>query len=281
IDLDVGWHGSYQGEAYARAFLDYLIDKDKLSLERHLDNHYIANHQGEKCLQYQPGKFTRLPNRYYTFRYGGIDFFALDSNTFNEPGSIPDTPEGANTRATLLARQSELTKQEQKIQAEMDKLNRFDSEDAELLDDYYAKLEQIEETQRDIAKQLNNHEQATDWEQLDWLKASLVTSWQDESVRGRIIFLHHPPYVTEATKWNQGQTLAIRDRLRQVFEDAVKEIGTLPPGQSIVDIVISGHAHCMEHLSTKDTGYADSNINWLVCGGSGPSLRRQRQEGTM
>lgn len=281
IDFDVGWHGSYQGEAYARAFLDFLLDKDKNSLERHLDNHYTANHRGERCLKYQPGKFTRLPNRYYTFRYGGIDFFALDSNTFNEPGSIPDTPEGANTRATLLARQSELTKQEQKIQAEMDKLNRFDPEDEELLDDYYAKLEQIEETQRDIAKQLNNHEQATDWEQLDWLKASLVTSWQDESVRGRIIFLHHPPYVTEATKWDQGQTLAIRDRLRQVFEDAVKEIGTLPPGQSIVDIVISGHAHCMEHLSTKDTGYADSNINWLVCGGSGHSLRRQRQEGTM
>jgi hypothetical protein len=28
-----------------------------------------------------------------------------------------------------------------------------------------------------------------------------------------------------------------------------------------------------------DTGHADSNINWIVCGGSGYSLRRQRTEG--
>jgi hypothetical protein len=29
-----------------------------------------------------------------------------------------------------------------------------------------------------------------------------------------------------------------------------------------------------------DTGYADAHTNWIVCGGSGYSLRRQRQEGT-
>ena len=148
------------------------------------------------------------------------------------------------------------------------------------MDDYYAKLEHISETQRDIEKQLSQQqEQTTDWEQLEWLKDSLIASWQDESVRGRIIFLHHPPYVTETTKWDQGQTLAIRNRLRQVFDDAVKNIGTLPEGRSLVDIVISGHAHCLEHFYTKDTGYADSHTNWIVCGGSGHSLRRQRREG--
>ena len=46
-------------------------------------------------------------------------------------------------------------------------------------------------------------------------------------------------------------------------------------------MVISGHAHCMEHLYTKNTGYADSHINWIVCGGSGHSLRRQRKEGAV
>ncbi len=35
----------------------------------------------------------------------------------------------------------------------------------------------------------------------------------------------------------------------------------------------------MEHIETLDTGNADSNINWIVCGGSGHSLRRQRPEG--
>ena len=282
IDLDVGWHGSDCGNVYAKAFLDYLADiNDNVSLRKHLDEHYTANHAGDTCLNYQPGKFTRLPNRYYTFRYGGIDFYALDSNTFNQPLAIPDTEEGANKRAKLLSRQSELEDREQKIQAKLDQLDRDNPEDTEEIDDYYAKLEHIAESQRDIEKQLNRQQQATDWEQLEWLKDSLIASWQDESTRGRIIFLHHPPYVTETTKWNQGQTLAIRDRLRQVFDDAAQEIGALPEGRSVVDLVLSGHAHCLEHLYTKDTGYADSHTNWIVCGGSGHSLRRQRREGTV
>ena len=283
IDLDVGWHGSNEGDAYARAFLDYLAEiKDRSNLKQHLKRNYTGNHAfGDRCLNYQPGIFTRLPNRYYTFRYGGIDFFALDSNTFNQPLVIPDTAEGASKRERLLDRQSELEDREQEIQTAIDKLDRHNPEDAEEIDDYYAKLEHIAESQRDIEKQLNKENQATDWEQLEWLKDSLIASWQDPAARGRIIFLHHPPYVTETTKWNQGQTLAVRDRLRQVFDDVVKETDPLPEGQSVVDIVLSGHAHCLEHLHTKDTGYADSHIDWIVCGGSGHSLRRQRREGTV
>lgn len=34
-------------------------------------------------------------------------------------------------------------------------------------------------------------------------------------------------------------------------------------------------------FTLKDTGYADSYTNWIVCGGSGHSLRRQRHEGTV
>ena len=282
IDLDVGWHGSGQGNAYAKAFLDYLEDiEGSVNLKRHLNNYYTARHQGDRCLRYRTGEFTRLPNRYYTFRYGGIDFFALDSNTFNQPLVIPDTAEGDSKRKELLKRQNELEDREQKIQAEIDRLDPQDSEEAEQIDDYYAKLEHIAESQRDIEKQLNQEQEMTDWEQLEWFKDRLVASWQDESVRGRVVFFHHPPYVTEKTKWNQGQTLAIRDRLRQVFNDAAQEIGILPEGRSIVDLVLSGHAHCLEHLHTKDTGHADSDVDWIVCGGSGHSLRRQREEGTV
>lgn len=282
IDLDVGWYGSDCGDAYARAFLDYLAElKDQASLRRHLDTYYTAEQTGDLCLHYQPGEFTSLPNRYYTFRYGGIDFFALDSNTFNQPLSIPDTKAGETKREKLLQRRGELEERESKIQNTIDNLDPNNPEDAEQIDDYYAKLEHIEESQRDIDKQLNQTNQMTDWSQLAWLKNNLVASWQDDTVRGRIIFLHHPCYVTEKTKWNQGQTLAIRDRLRHVFDDAVEEIGTLPEGRSLVDLVISGHAHCMEHLYTKDTGYADSYTNWIICGGSGHSLRRQRQQGTV
>jgi hypothetical protein len=39
----------------------------------------------EGPLEYQPGSYTRLPNRYYHFRYGRAEFFALDSNTLLEP----------------------------------------------------------------------------------------------------------------------------------------------------------------------------------------------------
>ncbi|MEL6927474.1 MAG: metallophosphoesterase [Cyanobacteria bacterium J06600_6] len=282
IDIDVGWHGSDCGDAYARAFLDYLLEKKGTErLKKHLELHYTAEHSGDRCLNYQPGKFTRLPNRYYTFRYGGVDFFALDSNTFNQPEVIPNTEEGETTRAKLLQRQRQLIQREQSIQAALELLDGENPEEAELIDDYYAKLEHIAESQRDIEKQLNQEVQAIDWEQLAWFKNSLVSSWQDENVRGRVVFFHHPPYVTEKTKWFQGQTLAVRDRLRQVFDDVVQELGSLPRDRSVVDLVLSGHAHCFEHLQTKDTGFADSYINWIVCGGSGHSLRRQRREGTV
>mgnify|MGYP001795891466 FL=1 len=132
----------------------------------------------------------------------------------------------------------------------------------------------------DIDKQLHTPRiTVTDTEQLEWLKQRLIQSWNTSEVRGRILYFHHPPYVTEATKWEQAQTLAIRSRIRNVLEAVAQEVKSLTQGRPIVDLVFNGHAHCMEHIETLDTGSADSNINWIVCGGSGHSLRRQRPEG--
>jgi hypothetical protein len=64
IDFDVGRHGSRVGEAYARAFLDGLAALPEERLGEHLDRHYTATHDGHRCLDYIPGQFTRLPNRY-------------------------------------------------------------------------------------------------------------------------------------------------------------------------------------------------------------------------
>ena len=115
LDLDIGWHGSRQGRAYARAFLDYLKEiNTQGQLEHHLDSHYTAQTDTGRCLRYQPGRFTRLPNRYYTFRSGGIDFFALDSNTFNAPLPLPATREGEAYRRLLENRRDEL--EQQKLQ---------------------------------------------------------------------------------------------------------------------------------------------------------------------
>jgi 3',5'-cyclic AMP phosphodiesterase CpdA len=283
LDLDVGWHGSDRGNAYAKAFLDYLQARNLPGeLDRHLDTHYTAHSSTGRCIRYQPGRFTRLPNRYYSFRSGGIDFFALDSNTFNEPLPLPNTQEGDIHRRNLELERQKLEQEKVEMLEMSDRLNPEIPSEAEQLDDLTAKLAQVDEMLMDIDKQLSpDKTAATDFEQLEWLKLGLIASWADSQVRGRVIYLHHPPYVTEATKWNQAQTLAVRWRLREVFDGAAREIGDRLRGRAIVDLVLTGHAHCLEYLRTGDTGHADSHINWIVCGGSGHSLRRQRVEGPM
>ncbi|PZO19270.1 MAG: metallophosphoesterase [Leptolyngbya foveolarum] len=220
--IDWGHYGGQGGEAYGQLFLDDLSKFSAEQLKHHLINHYNAplleqNEGAAKLtygLDYAPGRFTRLPNRYYRFHYGGVDFFALDSNTWKS------SPEAAG----------------------------FDQA------------------------------------QLDWLEQGLVDSWRSPNSVGRIVYLHHSPYTTESSRWQQPETLWVRRHLRRVL-DNVKT--TLAPdmgeyfsdSSSLVDLVISGHAHCLEHIKTGPTGQGDANLNWLVCGGSGVSLRRQRQTG--
>ncbi len=296
IDLDVGWHGSDCGDAYARAFLDYLQDVPESALQQHLERHYTAQTATGRGLCYHPGKFTRLPNRYYRFRYGGIDFFALDSNTFNVPLPIPlhghcvnePNQKGAAHRQRLLADLDRLQVERDKhltaiVNLDPDRANQQPPDPRELLDDLLGKVEQIEESIRDLEKQLdpNTASQKIDIEQLEWLEQGLVRSWQDPTVRGRMIYFHHPPYVTETTKWNQGQTLAVRHYLRTVFDRVELQVKQLIERRPLVDLVLCGHAHCFEHLETLETGHADRQIQWVICGGSGFSLRRQRPEGTI
>jgi Calcineurin-like phosphoesterase len=280
-DIEIGWHGSDQGDAYARAFLDYLKATSGQQLERHLDRHYTAKTDTGRCLRYEPGIFTRLPNRYYTFRYGGIDFFALDSNTFNEPSPLPATKEGEISRRELQKRRHEIEQEELQILELSDRLNPEIPEQAEKLDELKAKLYQIDEVKIDIEKQLASHEPSEiDFEQLDWLRSRLIESWNSQDVRGRIVYFHHPPYVTEASKWHQAQTIAVRHRLRWVFDAVAQTLGSQTQGRPIIDLILNGHAHCLEHLRTTDTGHGDSHINCIVSGGSGRRPRRQREEGT-
>ncbi len=281
LQLDVGLHGSRVGDAYSRAFLDYL-QAIPLSAEliEHLDKYYTAKHQTERCLFYQPGSFTRLPNRYYTFNYRGIDFFALDSNTFNNPQPLAKTPEGAKKRETLAKSREDLENQKMQILEAATQLNPDHPVEADQLDDLHNNLSQMEEIILDIDKQLDSDQSSlTDIAQLEWLKEKLIKSWHNPLVRGRVIYFHHPPYVTEITKWQQGQTLVIRKRIRDVLDAVVENLGSLTGGRPLVDLVLNGHAHCLEHLETGETGHGDAHIQWLICGGSGFSLRRQRPEG--
>ena len=82
--LSVG--GSDQG----RAYMDSFIAPDGASLA--------------EPLRYRPGQLTRLPNRYYRFQYGSVDFFALDSNTLEAPppSETPRAREEATKYVRLL-----------------------------------------------------------------------------------------------------------------------------------------------------------------------------------
>lgn len=278
LDIDIGWHGSHQGKAYAQAFMDYLKDfEDDKELIRHLDRHYTAKTDSGRCLYYEPGNFTRLPNRYYSFRSGGVDFFALDSNTFNSPVPLSKDRAGQEQRRELEQRRDRLEKEKLSYIEESTKLS---GDSSDQLDDLRTKIEQLDELRNDIDKQLAADETTVvDTEQLDWLANNLVESWHNPEVRGRVVYFHHPPYVTEATKWHQAQTLAIRYRFREVLNQVASKLGERNGDRPLVDLVLNGHAHCLEYLRTGDTGHADSHINWIVCGGSGFSLRRQRTEG--
>ncbi len=290
INLDVGWHGSYQGEAFAKAFLDYTLPLGRPQLTTHLKERYTAKLKvqtaeqsgtEQQCLRYVPGEFTRLPNRYYTFRRQGVDFFALDSNTFNSPQPLPRDEAGRALRVRLEVERDRLEEEMRSLTAETLTLSMDVPKEASRANSIYGKIEQVEEQLQDIDKRLNiSAEDATvDIEQLEWLRDRLIASWKDPDAKGRVLFFHHPPYVSESTKWDQGQTLAVRARIREVLDQVQREVGDY--ARPLVDLVLCGHAHCFEFLRTLETGHGDRIIPWVVCGGSGFSLRRQREEGPL
>lgn len=91
--------GSDMGAAYMNAFVQSTPKREP-----------------EKPVAYLPGKQTRLPNRYYTFTVGNVDFFALDSNTLDAPS--PGT--GIQTEAvreSARARVAELERRAEEIDA--------------------------------------------------------------------------------------------------------------------------------------------------------------------
>lgn len=276
--LNLGFHGSNIGNTYAKAFLDYNAELTPEELVQHLDSHYSAKFQGRRCLNYQPHRFTRLPNRYYSFRYGDIDFIALDSNTFNAPAPIADTLEGKKMREQLTAQYEILDLEYNRLKLNSQRLDLGNPLHQDLMNDYQVKIHQIQKQQQEIRKKLEPKEVGIDYEQLNWFKNKLISSWSDSTVRGRIVYLHHSAYTTEVTKYNLEETLEIRCHLRRILNEVASTLGEYTQNRPLLDLVISGHAHCFEHLYTADTGHADSNINWLICGGGGYSVRRQKSE---
>jgi 3',5'-cyclic AMP phosphodiesterase CpdA len=278
-DLNLGLQGSNVGETYARAFLDHTADLTPEAFNKHLDLHYTAYFKGDRCLNYQPHRFTRLPNRYYSFRYGDIDFIALDSNTFNAPIPIADTAEGVKIREELIAQLEILNQEASQLNSAAKNLDLGNPRQQNLMNNYQAKIQQISIKQKNLHQRLQAEQFELDREQLNWFKQKLISSWLDSTVRGRIVYLHHSPYVTEATKSQLEETLEVRYQLRQVLTEVATIIGDYIQGRPLLDLVISSHAHCFEYVYTNNTEYADSKINWLICGGGGHSVHRQQSSG--
>jgi hypothetical protein len=93
--------GSDMGRAYMTAFMDPDAKTRDTSAP----------------LPYRPGERTRLPNRYYQFRVGGADFFALDSNTLDAPP--PEAVDAAQVKQAAQERIQLLQKRSDKMDAEL------------------------------------------------------------------------------------------------------------------------------------------------------------------
>jgi hypothetical protein len=72
--------------AVARELFAYNMPEGGSAAGRAFMEAFVAERPGGiDPFPYRPGEATRLPNRYYRFRWGPVDFFALDSNTLEAP----------------------------------------------------------------------------------------------------------------------------------------------------------------------------------------------------
>ena len=85
VDIDVSWHGSYQGDAFARAFIDYLKGVSGFRLAQHLDEHYQGYLDGTRCPQ------LPAPNSTPEYPTGTINFAMAASTFFASRFPIPST----------------------------------------------------------------------------------------------------------------------------------------------------------------------------------------------
>jgi hypothetical protein len=77
--------------AAAREFFAFRVPRGGSGMGKAFMEAFVGSPpEAGSPLPYLPGSATRLPNRYYQFRYGSADFFALDSNTLEAPPPSAD-----------------------------------------------------------------------------------------------------------------------------------------------------------------------------------------------
>ena len=111
--------------------------------------------------------------------------FAIDSNTLITP--LGETQNGPSLQRDLRELEA---KQRSTFQALASPQVQEEKRD-ELLDE----LETLQEELFNL-KRLIETSPTVDDDQMLWLQEGLIASHRDPTVRGRILTLHHPPYVT-------------------------------------------------------------------------------------
>jgi 3',5'-cyclic AMP phosphodiesterase CpdA len=67
----------------ARELFAFSIPRGGSDMGRAYMEAFVAPPGNGAAPRYEPSRETRLPNRYYRFQFGSVDFFALDSNTLD------------------------------------------------------------------------------------------------------------------------------------------------------------------------------------------------------
>jgi 3',5'-cyclic AMP phosphodiesterase CpdA len=244
-------------KALAREFFAYQVPRGGSDMGGAWADAFVT----PGATDYLPGHSTRLPNRYYWFRYGWADFFALDSNTLEPPPPGTDPArvrrdalrhiETLHLRALSLAARLEEAEAglgaEPPGEAQAENLRRLS--------------EQALDTQRELARERNRlHYEPADHDaaQLAWLERVLARSVRERPDAWRVVYLHHPLYTSLTNYCENGDVTGVRDNL-------------LDRLRGRVDLILSGHAHAFEYLRSEHL--PDTAL--VVTGGGGQvSLRR-------
>lgn len=199
--------GSDMGGAYMHAFVDAAV--------------------AATGTPYEPGKFTRIPNRYYRFRMGSVDFFALDSNTLDAPPRADVETEREEARGHI----EQLEKRAKTLARE------------------------IERDERAVEHWLENERKqvAESRERLSTVReasAEVGAALEQLASALKVLALSHPPCV-EAQQSAEG----LRDRWARVLESLAKRrTGAL---EKALEALEAGGDDCCEVLELLESCFID------------------------
>lgn len=100
----------------ARELFAFNVPQGGSDMGRAFMEAFVARQESSGASLYLPGEATRVPNRYYQFSCGSVDFFALDSNTLEAP---PPSDRTAGDQAQARVQVERLQKRARAVDREL------------------------------------------------------------------------------------------------------------------------------------------------------------------